>query len=242
MAKKKRDKKKKTTQVPSLGEALKSTEKTGNDLHSLLGSLSKGKGTYQRKDIIEGKIKPHLSYDKEIAKQIANEYALEEVPLIQRERVKERKRLVEEKPVEKKGKVPKETETQSPPPIKKVEKKESKESDLFEKLGVFFTQFFEGYGERYNRWENSISTLLTILRKMRKITKKNTEELVLEISQAYGRIQEHLEQFKIKRDEIENIAEVNIQDMSGEFKKVLGLLELQVKEYQLKRFTDEMFH
>jgi hypothetical protein len=30
--------------------------------------------------------------------------------------------------------------------------------------------------------------------------------------------------------------------MSGKFKRVLGLLELQVKEYQLKRVTDELIH
>jgi len=30
--------------------------------------------------------------------------------------------------------------------------------------------------------------------------------------------------------------------MSSEFKRVLGLLELQVKDYQLKRLTDEFVH
>ena len=30
--------------------------------------------------------------------------------------------------------------------------------------------------------------------------------------------------------------------MSGKFKRVLGLLELQIKEYQLKRVTDDFVH
>ncbi len=242
MAKKKKEKKKKEKKTPSLEEALKSTEKTGDDLHSLLGSLSTGKGTYQRKDKDDNKIEPHLSYDKLKAKEIAEEYALEETPLAQRERIKERKKLVKEEPIENGKIIQNNTQVSESAQLRDVEKEKTKESDLYDKLCGFFTQTFEGYGERYSRWENSISTLLSILRKMRKITKKNTEELVLEISQSYGRIQENLEQFKIKRDEIEGIAEVNIQDMSSEFKKVLGLLELQVKEYQLKRISDELFH
>jgi len=117
-----------------------------------------------------------------------------------------------------------------------------KGEDIYLKLGEFFENLFENYNERYNEWENSISALLSILRKMRKITKKNTESLTHEINNAYEKILKNLDQFKLKRDEIEKIAEVDVQGMSREFKKVLGLLELQIKEYQLKRITDEMFH
>jgi len=77
---------------------------------------------------------------------------------------------------------------------------------------------------------------------MRKITKKNTDDLVGSINNVFEKIQDNLEQFKVKRDEIEKVAEVDIESMSGEFKRVLGLLELQVKEYQLKRATDEFIH
>ncbi len=88
----------------------------------------------------------------------------------------------------------------------------------------------------------SISNILAILRKMRKITKKNTDDLVLSINNVFDKIQADLEQFKIKRDETEKIAEVDIESMSSEFKRVLGMLELQIKEYQLKRVTDEYIH
>jgi len=77
---------------------------------------------------------------------------------------------------------------------------------------------------------------------MRKITKKNTEDLVSTINNLHEKIQKNLEQFKIKRDEIEKVSDVDVESMSSEFKKVLGLLELQVKEYQLKRLTDEYIH
>ncbi|TFG22826.1 MAG: hypothetical protein EU532_14055 [Promethearchaeota archaeon] len=77
---------------------------------------------------------------------------------------------------------------------------------------------------------------------MRKITKKNTEDLVGSINNMHIKIQDSLEQFKMKRQEVEKIAGIDVESMSSEFKKVLGLLELQVKEYQLKKLTDEYIH
>jgi hypothetical protein len=77
---------------------------------------------------------------------------------------------------------------------------------------------------------------------MRKITKKNTDDLVVSINNQYKKIQAQLELFKVKRNEVEKVAEVDIESMSGKFKRVLGLLELQIKEYQLKRVTDDLIH
>ena len=77
---------------------------------------------------------------------------------------------------------------------------------------------------------------------MRKITKKNTEDLIESIENLHEKIQKQLEQFKLKRDEVEKVADINVELMSSEFKRVLGMLELQIKEYQLKRLTDEYIH
>ena len=115
-------------------------------------------------------------------------------------------------------------------------------ASIYLKLSEFFEDFLLGYNERYNRWENSISHILAVLRKMRKITKKNTEDLTSTIENLYAKIEENLNQFKIKRDQVEKVSGVDIETMSSEFKKVLGLLELQIKEYQLKRVVDEYFH
>jgi len=135
----------------------------------------------------------------------------------------------EKKPIDEEGIVP--------PPIKE-EPSFVKQENIYMKLTEFFEGLLRSYNGRYNRWENSISAILAILRKMRKITKKNTEDLVVSINNIFEKIQADLGQFKIKRTEIEKVAEVDIESMSGEFKRVLGLLELQVKEYQLKRVTD----
>ncbi len=111
--------------------------------------------------------------------------------------------------------------------------------DIYSKLSDFFEKEITGYNDRYVQWENSVSNILAILRKMRQITKKNTEDLVTSIQYMFEKIQTGLDQFKTKRSEIEKIAGVDIQSLSSEFKKVLGLLELQIKEYQLKLITDD---
>ena len=126
------------------------------------------------------------------------------------------------------------------PPVKEVPV--DKKVNIYLKLTEFFENLLNGYNERYERWENSISNILAIMRKMRKITKKNTDDLEVSIQNLYKKIKAELELFKVKRNEVERVAEVDIESMSGEFKRVLGLLELQVKEYQLKRVTDELIH
>ncbi len=128
-----------------------------------------------------------------------------------------------------------------PEPIIEEVKKPVKES-IYPKLEGFFTELIEGYGSRYKTWEDSISSVLSVLRKMRKVTKANTEDLVKSINQSYEKIQKGLSEFAIKRTEIEKIAEIDIESLSKQFKKVLGMLELQVKEYQLKRLADEYIH
>jgi len=249
-------KKKKKTAGDSLASALKkkkskkgSGKKTESDieppkqtqdaLQSLLQGVSEGKGFYHREMKKEQVIEPQLSYDSK--SEIAEDYLMEEVPISERKsKGKRRTPLVdaEESKIEKK-----QAEGVAPPPVSpKDSVSKPVREDIYEKLGIFFTEYMNGYSVRYTRWENSVSNILSILRKMRKFTKKNTEDLIDSINNQFKKIELNLQDFKIKRDEIEKIAGVDILTMSGEFKKVLGLLELQVKEYQLKRLTDELIH
>ena len=221
----------------SLDSTLKSSKKTTTELHGLLKGFSEEKGFGTPKE--EERIKPQLSYESK--KKIAEDYIMEDVPLTEREDLKteeiKKEAIKEEVIVEERGE-----DVSSNIASTKEKPSFSKKDDIYFKLANFFEELFTGYNERYDRWENSVSALLSILRKMRKITKKNTEDLVSSIKNLYEKIQRDLEQFKIKRDEIEAISNVDVESMSSEFKKVLGLLELQVKEYQLKKLTDEYVH
>ena len=230
--KKKKVKEKPKSKVPldTLDNVLKSSKKTESTLHSMLKPDTEEKGFIVQKEE-DTKIAPQLSY--ETKKQIAEDYIMEEVPLTKRDSIKKRKPISTTLEKDKTTiKTPSTTQTPS----------FAKKDDIYAKLAGFFEGVFDSYVERYNQWESSISSILSILRKMRKITKKNTEELVSSIGGTYDRIQYNLEQFKLKRDVVEKIADIDVESMSSEFKKVLGLLELQVKEYQLKRLSDEYVH
>jgi hypothetical protein len=236
MAKKRKEKKKESTEIPeyTLDAALKSSKTTKSDLKGILRGFSEEKG-YVSSQKQEAKIEPQLTY--EAKKKIAEDYMMEEIPLSERELSKTRAK--EKKPVESQEKEASEVKKVS---STKKQPSFSKKGDIYVKLSTFFEEMITGYSDRYEQWENSISSILSILRKMRKITKKNTEDLVTSINNMYSKIQDNLEQFKVKRDQVELISQVDIESLSGEFKKVLGLLELQVKEYQLKRLTDEFVH
>lgn len=254
--KKKKEKKEKRKKLQDIGEtgekieeysldkALHSAKKTETTLQTLLKGVSEGHGYV--KSVKEGdvKITPQLSHESR--SKIAEAYVLEDVPIAQQtDEKKPRTKLIPE--VNEKineGSPESQSEAIRTPESKPTSLTESaiKQKNIYLKLTEFFEGLLASYTDNYDRWEMSISNILGILRKMRKITKKNTDDLVLSINNVFNKIQTDLEQFKIKRDETERVAEVDIESMSREFKRVLGLLELQVKEYQLKRVTDEFIH
>ncbi|TFG25890.1 MAG: hypothetical protein EU532_11150 [Promethearchaeota archaeon] len=209
-----------------------STTETQDALQSLLQGVSEGAGFYKRENKEEDLIEPQLIYD--VKSKIAEDYAMEDIPISDRKLTEKKKTPLTDSELSKIEEI-KVEELPSPP-------KSSVGENIYENLELFFTDYLKGYSERYNTWEESVSNVLSILRKMRKFTKKNTEDLIDSINNLFKKIEINLQQFKVKRDEIEKIAGVDIETMSGEFKKVLGLLELQVKEYQLKKLTDEFIH
>ncbi|MFX1260103.1 MAG: hypothetical protein ACFFAN_19820 [Promethearchaeota archaeon] len=228
----------------SLDSDLKSAKNSQTDLQGLLKGVSEGKGYYRRKIKEENEIEPQLSY---ISKsKIVEEYLIEDVPISERKAPKKRNSTIDSKISITKGEIEKlksleEEQASSSETLKKAPAKEKSEDlNIYTNLENFFEEFLESRNEMYNRWEVSISNILAILRKMRKITKKNTEDLVTSINRLFNKIQINLNQFKTKRNEIEKISEVDLIALSGEFRKVLGMLELQIKEYSLKKETDEL--
>jgi len=234
--KKKKDKDKSSVESPlsNIDNVLKSSKKTESTLHGLLKVVTEEKSFISPSEK-EEKVAPQLSYESK--KQIAEDYAMEQVPISERVPIMKRT-PISDISEDVKSLENATTQTSSTTKTPSFSKKEN----IYEQLTVFFEDVFDGYVDRYNQWENSISSILSILRKMRKITKKNTEELVSSVSGLYEKIHYNLDQFKLKRDEVEKITDVDVESMSSEFKKVLGLLELQVKEYQLKKLSDEYVH
>ncbi len=246
----------------SLDSATEVTEETKSALQGLLKGVSEGEGYFQRKEKGDEIIEPQLSHSGNGQGDNIFLSAADFISI----GTKKKKKAVKEQPSflekfddketlereyaqleamevkrEQKG-APPSTPMASSAPIAQTPPPMAKSSDIFDKLSTFFEVFIESYTTRYQYWENSISNLLGILRKMRKITKKNTEELEASITNIFDVAQEGLNLFKTKRDEVEKVAGVNIENMSSEFRRVLGMLEMQTKEYQFKRLSDELIH
>ncbi len=230
----------------ALDTAIEDTKETHATLQDLLSGSEEEDGFFRReKDEI---IQPQLKYDSNESKTM-RDFLVEGVPLTERKvgrtEIKQRTRLAEPKPE------PVEEPVEEPPKkipfevssvIEEPSFTQKEPESIYPKLADFFTGLIGGNTLKYDQWEDSTTSILSILRKMRKITKKNTEELVLSISSSFARVQAGLEEFKIKRTEVQRISEVNLDELSFQFRKVLGLLELQVKEYQLKLIADEYIH
>ncbi len=243
-------KKKTQPEEISLDSATVKTQETKTTLQGLLKGFSEGDGYFKRqKEEQEEFIAPQLSYEQsqeiaemyitpdDILKASKKEKGSSQTHAAYKPKSSQKQHYAsfQEKIEKKRAEVLAEAQAAA--------QKEMGQEDIvniYDRLSGFFEELIESYSERYRRWENSISNLLSILRKMRKITKKNTEDLEQSIKNLFETTQQGLNQFKVKRDEIEKVAGVNIQNMSVEFRRVLGLLEMQIKEYQLKRLTDEM--
>ncbi|MGV9200348.1 MAG: hypothetical protein ACOC4M_16195 [Promethearchaeia archaeon] len=239
--------KKEKTGASYLERALKSAKKTTSTLKGILKKESEEGQFYKRESKKKAEMDtPHLSYDsteKTTEMQENYEYKTEETAAEE----------IETLDVE-----PSQSEQPTPAPQDQAEESAQQEAqipsgtpptqqptgstklELYQNLTTFFEDYLKSYKKRYERWENSISNILSILRKMRKITKKNTEELEETINNLYDKVLRGIDQFKVKRREVERLADVNMDEMGGEFKRVLGLLSLQIKEYKMKRMTDEL--
>ena len=238
----------------ALDTAIEDTKETQATLQDLLSVSSEGDGFFRREKE-EEKIQPKLQYDSEDSKAM-RDFLEEGVPLTERKigrtDIKQRTRLAEPSPLP--------SEPTEAPPVEPTEDlthapteekssvieepsfTQKEQESIYPKLSDFFTSLIGGNSQQYDQWEESISSILSILRKMRKVTKKNTEELVLSINTSFKRVQAGIEEFKIKRSEVQRISEVDLDNLANQFRKVLGLLELQVKEYQLKLIADEYIH
>jgi len=243
----------------ALDTSIEDIKETQASLQDLLEVSSEDDGFFRREK--EEIIQPQLKYDSDESKTM-RDFITEGVPLTERKigrsEIKQRARLAEptpgpveeppieapplEPPVEISGEVPAEPTEEKSSVIEEPSFTHKEPESIFPKLSDFFTELIEGNTVKYDQWEDSTTSILSILRKMRKVTKKNTEELVLAINNSFNRVHAGLDEFKIKRVEVQRISEVDLDELSTQFRKVLGLLELQVKEYRLKLIADEYIH
>lgn len=107
-----------------------------------------------------------------------------------------------------------------------------------QQLAVFFTELQESFSERYEMWENSMNAVLTVMRKMQSTTIVNSKQLFTSIEDVHKRVTTGLEKFEIKRNAIEEYSGADFRGTVKKLKQILGILKLQVEEYELKTRVD----
>ena len=117
---------------------------------------------------------------------------------------------------------------------------EAPSGELWHDLGVFFTQLGRAYSSRYDLWERTINTILSILRKMQQYMTSNTDILLNAIEELHEKIKNGLEQYAQKRDEVERFSDVDYKYVIKLFKKTIELLNFQVREFRLQQTIQEL--
>jgi len=110
--------------------------------------------------------------------------------------------------------------------------------DLHTNLGRFFAELQESFADRYDMWENSINAVLLIMRKAQGMTIENSNKLVESIGELHKQVTEGLEKFEKKRNAVEEYSGADLRGTVKKLKQVMGILKLQVQEYDLKTRVD----
>ncbi len=120
------------------------------------------------------------------------------------------------------------------------EEKEKKKS-IFDDIGSFLEELLlHSYVKRYEYWEDSTNSMLSVLRTIQMANRKNSEFLAETIEKFHERISIGLDRFKIKRDYVEKFSETNSAEISDMLKKTLNLLALQLKEFKIKNQLNQI--
>lgn len=137
----------------------------------------------------------------------------------------------------------KDAQPQKPPLVLKpaIQPDEKPTGNFYSDLEIFFKQLSRSFEGRYALWENTFVSIMNMLREIRKSTEKNTEIAIEAIKELEKRILKGLEQFKLKRDEIERYSGLEIKQISQKFKKTLDILRMQIREYVLEREVKELY-
>ncbi len=125
-------------------------------------------------------------------------------------------------------------------PEKSERKKYTSTGELFGDIGVFLTELIDSYAQRYDSWEESTNSVLSVLRKLQSITSDNTQQLISTVETLHDQINEGLEKFRVKRDYVETYSESNHTEVARMLKKTLVLLALQIKEFKVKNMLNQL--
>ncbi|MCF2141586.1 MAG: hypothetical protein K9W44_16145 [Candidatus Lokiarchaeota archaeon] len=113
--------------------------------------------------------------------------------------------------------------------------------NLWRDLEIFFIQLGRAYENRYALWESTFVSIMKNLRKMRKYNETQSQILIDTIQELEIQIKNGLKDFQIRRDEMERFSDIDYKTIALNFKKALELLNLQIREIQLRQEIDQLY-
>ncbi|MHA1819726.1 MAG: hypothetical protein ACTSU2_06845 [Promethearchaeota archaeon] len=117
---------------------------------------------------------------------------------------------------------------------------EFSEDSIYREIYIFLKDLVDSYRERYDLWEESTNSILSILKQLNNINEKNSEILNNELELAHKKLKEGILRFKTKREYIEKYSDVDYSETLKALKKTLELLALQLKEAKLKNLLYQL--
>jgi hypothetical protein len=223
----------------SMEKTLESSKEMGTELQNLIGALSQGKGSYYQKRREEAARRKAQKEEEEKKKpsepeETEPEVSEPEAPKLSPD-TEQSKKIAEDYVKESTSK-----SVKSKPSFME-EGEGAEEKTIYKKLEEFIIKFFEGNQKKYDEWESSVNSFVSVLRKMRKITKNNTKQLLNSIEKIEEEYKSRLRQFELKRDGVEDLADIEMDEMAEKFNKVMGLMSIQLKDYELKRLVEDIY-
>ncbi|TFH31421.1 MAG: hypothetical protein E4G98_00030 [Promethearchaeota archaeon] len=122
-----------------------------------------------------------------------------------------------------------------------IPKEERPTGNYSKDLQIFFSQLGRAYENRYALWESTFVSIMAILKKMRKYNEVQTNALDVTIGELDQKLQKGLHDFQIKRDEMERFSDIDYKLITQDFKKTMELLQLQIKEIQMRQEIDQLY-
>ncbi|MHA1612069.1 MAG: hypothetical protein ACTSVZ_08340 [Promethearchaeota archaeon] len=122
-----------------------------------------------------------------------------------------------------------------------IPKEERPTGNFSKDMQIFFTQLGNAYEGRYALWESTLASIMTILKKMRKFNEVQTNALIVTINELDQKLQKGLNDFEIKRDEMERYSDIDYKLVAQNFKKTMELLHLQIQEIQMRQEIDQLY-
>jgi exonuclease VII large subunit len=113
--------------------------------------------------------------------------------------------------------------------------------NFLQDIHIYFLQLQRAYNKRYELWEDTNQEILKILRKMQQNMQQNISVFIQSLEKIHKRLDDGLDDFTRKRDEIQRYSDVDYKQVVKELRETLLLLGIQIQDFKLRKTINELY-